>query len=187
MLHWVSVVVVPPKRETTSKNEERCIYTCITYEWHGVVPLGEEIHCFPTAEAHSLFHSRIIFQGCSSFSYFTTFDCTSRALASSPSSCLAKPFELGQFLSWNFQCLKLGTRLKVLTKSLRVVVICKNYEPGTNMSSSSLGRRAIKYRQKYSYCLMTFKGVFNTKWLTNSWDEVLQEWPKGSHYGVLHQ
>lgn len=158
----LSTAVVPPKHDTASRNEERRIYTFITCEWLWIVSVGEEIHCFPTAEARSLFHSRIIFQGCSSFSYFITFDCTSRALASSPSSRLAKAFELWQCLSWNFQCLKLGTGLKPFTKSLWVVAICKNYEPGTKVSSSSSGRRAIKHTQQYSYCLMAFKGALNT-------------------------
>lgn len=54
------------------------------------------------------------------------FDCTSRALASSPSSCPAKAFELWQFLSWSFQCLKSGAGLKPFTKSLWVVVMCKS-------------------------------------------------------------
>lgn len=152
----LSAVVVRPKCYASSRHEgETRIYTCITCEWLWVVSLGEEIHCFPKLR-HTFCFIAVIFQGCSSISYFTTFDCTSRALVSSPSSCLANAFELWQFLSWNFQCLKLGTGLIPITfiKSLWVVVICKNYEPGINMSSNSLLRRAIKYTQQ----------ILNTAW-----------------------
>lgn len=93
-----SAVVVPPKCSTAS------VFTRASpASGFGFFSPGEEMHCFPTVRAHSLFHSRIIFQGCSSFSYFTIFDCTSRALASSPSSCLAKAFELWAGISnvWN--------------------------------------------------------------------------------------